>query len=101
MHLLVFIDDATSEIGELLFVQSESTFDYFEATKNYINRHGRPVAFYTTSILFSVKHRKTTRNSAVIRNSGAGLVNSISTLFTRFFPVLLTLVFWLVSLLHF
>ena len=45
--LLVFVDDATSEIGELRFVPSESTFDYFEATKNYIRRHGRPVAFYS------------------------------------------------------
>ena len=45
--LLVFIDDATSEIGELRFVPSESTFDYFEATKSYLKRHGRPVAFYS------------------------------------------------------
>ena len=26
---------------------SESAFDYFEATKNYLRRHGRPVAFYS------------------------------------------------------
>lgn len=45
--LLVYVDDATSEIGELRFVRSESTFDYFEATKSYLRRHGRPVAFYS------------------------------------------------------
>lgn len=42
--LLVFIDDATGRLMELHFAESESTFDYFTATRNYIQRHGRPVA---------------------------------------------------------
>ena len=44
--LLVFIDDATSETLHLKFVKSENTFDYFDATREYIEKHGRPEAFY-------------------------------------------------------
>jgi hypothetical protein len=44
--LLVYIDDATSETMHLKFVKSENTFDYFEATREYIEKHGRPEAFY-------------------------------------------------------
>lgn len=45
--LLVFIDDATGRLMQLRFVQSESTFDYFDATRAYLLKHGRPVAFYS------------------------------------------------------
>src|SRR6202021_1188416 len=45
--LLVFIDDATSRLMELRFVPSESRFAYFETLKSYLQRHGRPVAFYS------------------------------------------------------
>src|ERR1700736_386021 len=45
--LLLFIDDATSRLMELRFVPSESTFAYFETLKSYLQRHGRPVAFYS------------------------------------------------------
>lgn len=45
--LLVFIDDATSMLMELRFVQSESTFSYFSALESYLLKHGRPVAFYS------------------------------------------------------
>jgi len=45
--LLVFIDDATGRLMELHFAESQSTFDYFTATRNYIQRHGRPVALYS------------------------------------------------------
>jgi hypothetical protein len=31
----------------LQFVQSESTFAYFNATQRYLEQHGKPVAFYT------------------------------------------------------
>src|SRR4051812_50063076 len=31
----------------LRFVPTESTFDYFEATRAYLRRHGKPVAFYS------------------------------------------------------
>jgi hypothetical protein len=45
--LLVYVDDATSRLMELLFVPSESTFSYFAATRTYLERHGKPVAFYS------------------------------------------------------
>lgn len=45
--LLVFIDDATSRLMHLQFVQSESTFAYFNATQRYLEQHGKPLAFYT------------------------------------------------------
>ena len=45
--LLVFIDDATSRLMELRFVPSESTFSYFAALERYLEKHGRPVAFYS------------------------------------------------------
>jgi hypothetical protein len=45
--LLVYIDDATSRLMHLQFVESESTFDYFKATRTYLEQHGKPVAFYS------------------------------------------------------
>ncbi len=32
---------------ELRFVPSESTFDYFYSTQRYLERHGKPIAFYS------------------------------------------------------
>jgi transposase len=46
-NLLVYIDDATGELMELYFTPSESTFSYFAATRHYLEKHGRPVAFYS------------------------------------------------------
>jgi transposase len=45
--LLVFIDDATSELLHLKMVETENTFGYMDATREYIERHGKPVAFYS------------------------------------------------------
>jgi hypothetical protein len=45
--LLAFIDDATSRLMQLRFVASESAFDYFRATRAYLEAHGKPVAFYS------------------------------------------------------
>lgn len=45
--LLVYVDDATSRLMELAFAEVESTFDYFRATRRYLERHGRPLAFYS------------------------------------------------------
>src|SRR5258706_4561526 len=45
---LTFIDDATSRlIAILLFTGTESTFGYFEATRQYFAQHGKPLAFYS------------------------------------------------------
>ena len=45
--LLVYVDDATGKLVELRFVEAESAFDYFAATRAYLSRHGRPAAFYS------------------------------------------------------
>ena len=42
--LLVY---ATSRLMHLKFVETESTFDYFQATREYLEAHGKPVAFYS------------------------------------------------------
>jgi hypothetical protein len=45
--LLVYIDDATSRLMLLRFVTSETAFDYFKATRSYLETYGKPVAFYS------------------------------------------------------
>src|SRR5499427_3086889 len=45
--LLVFIDDASGRLMHLQFVESESTFSYFHATRAYLEAWGKPVAFYS------------------------------------------------------
>ncbi len=45
--LLVYIDDATGRLMELRLVETESAFDYFRATRAYLEAHGKPVAFYS------------------------------------------------------
>jgi hypothetical protein len=45
--LLVFVDDATSELMELRFCESESAFSYFAALRTYLKQHGKPVALYS------------------------------------------------------
>lgn len=57
--LLVFIDDATSTLMQLLFVTSESTFSYFDALERYLACHGKPVAFYSDKhTIFKVAERQ-------------------------------------------
>ncbi|HHH39046.1 MAG TPA: ISNCY family transposase [Sedimenticola sp.] len=45
--LIVFIDDATSELMALHFAPAETTQAYMETLRGYLARHGRPVAFYS------------------------------------------------------
>ena len=45
--LLVYIDDATSRLMHLHFTYSESTFSYYGAARGYLERHGKPQAFYS------------------------------------------------------
>ena len=45
--LLAFIDDATSQILQLKFVDSESTKTLMETTKEYLENFGRPVSLYS------------------------------------------------------
>ena len=44
---------------QLRFVKSESTFSYFEALELYLQKHGRPVAFYSDKhTVFRVHQRE-------------------------------------------
>ena len=46
-HFAGVDDDATTLLMRLRFVASESAFDYFRATKDSLETHGKPVAFYS------------------------------------------------------
>jgi transposase len=46
-NLLVFIDDATGRLVQLLFVESESFFSYCRAVEGYFTRYGKPSALYS------------------------------------------------------
>jgi hypothetical protein len=58
--LLVYIDDATSRLMHLQFVETESTFDYFEATRAYLERASRS-HFTPTSMQCSGSTRRMRR----------------------------------------
>jgi len=56
--LLVYVDDATSGTLFLKFVRSENTMDYMEATKEYIEIHGRPRTLYPDKhSVFKINHK--------------------------------------------
>ncbi len=60
--LLVYVDDATGRLIHLRFCQSESAFDYMVATRDYIDKHGKPVAFYSDKhAVFRVSQAETRR----------------------------------------
>lgn len=45
--LLAQIDDATSKFKNGMFAGAETTWNYINLTKDYINKYGRPLAFYS------------------------------------------------------
>jgi hypothetical protein len=58
---LVYIDDATSRLMHIFFTGTESTFGYFEATRQYLLQHGKPLAFYSDKAsIFRVNHASAT-----------------------------------------
>ncbi|MEX3694264.1 ISNCY family transposase [Paraburkholderia sp. BR14263] len=68
--LLVYVDDATSRLMHLHFTATESTFSYFEATRTYLERYGKPVALYSDK-------------ASVFRSLGAGKTGRSVTHFGR------------------
>jgi transposase len=59
--LLVYIDDATGQLLELWFVPDETFFAYCEASRHYLERCGKPVAFYSDKHgIFRVNQEQTT-----------------------------------------
>jgi Homeodomain-like domain len=64
--LLVFVDDATGRLMQLLFVKAESTFSYFAAVRGYLLAHGLPVAFYSDKLgVFRVNIREARRGTGL------------------------------------
>jgi len=60
--LLVYIDDATGRLMHLRFCETESAFDYMLATREYIDKPGKPVAFYSDKhTVFRVSQAETRR----------------------------------------
>lgn len=58
--LLVFIDDATGRQMHLHFCETESAFDYINATRKYVEKHGKSVAYYSDKhAVFRVSHAET------------------------------------------
>ena len=45
--LLVFVDDATSQLMHLQFVEAETTFNYFAAVRAYVTSFGKPLSLYS------------------------------------------------------
>ncbi|KVR66956.1 ISNCY family transposase [Burkholderia ubonensis] len=68
--LLVYVDDATSRLMHLHFTATESTFSYFEATRAYLERYGKPAALYSDK-------------ASVFRGTSAGKTGSSVTHFGR------------------
>ena len=70
--LLVFVDDATSALMELLFCESESAFSYFAAMRSYLGRHGKPVALYSDkATIFRVNKKEPQGGAGVTQFSRA------------------------------
>ena len=68
--LLVYVDDATSRLMMLHFTATESTFSYFEATRAYLERYGKPVAFYSDK---ASVFRPTTKGEAGVTHFGRAM----------------------------
>ena len=64
--LLLFIDDATSEILAARFVPHETFFSYADLCKRYFHQHGLPEAFYADRFsVFRVNHSNVTTTEAL------------------------------------
>lgn len=70
-NLLVYIDDATSKLLWLEFAKSETLNAYFLATKHYLQRQGKPLAFYSDK--HGVFRVNTTKKSTASVNDDNGL----------------------------
>lgn len=72
--LLVMIDDATGQIGELWFVPDETFFAYCEAVRHYVERYGKPVAFYSDKHgIFRVNQPRPLRTTSGLTQFGRAM----------------------------
>lgn len=74
--LLVAIDDATSELMELQFVDHESSASYLEFMAKYLSRYGQPMTFYSDRLnALKVGRSQVYR---ALSELGIGLINANS-----------------------
>jgi Winged helix-turn helix len=78
---LVYVDDATSRLMIVRFCGTESTFAYFEATREYLERFGKPLAFYSDKA--SVFRINNCRASIRVASATIRMANSLKGLFPR------------------
>jgi transposase len=67
IYLIHMIDDASSELTAL-FVKHDSTEENMRLLRSYLERHGRPVAFYTDKASLFRSTPKTRRDSPAPRD---------------------------------
>ena len=73
--LLVFVDDATSEILAAEFVPKESFFSYGNLCKRYFKEHGLPMTFYSDRLsVFRDNHKDNLAHEPVTQFQRALLV---------------------------
>ncbi|WP_425919539.1 ISNCY family transposase, partial [Acinetobacter sp. TSRC1-2] len=63
--LLVYIDDATGKLLHLRFCEAETTFDYMLSTRAYIERYGKPLAFYSDKHSVFRVNQKSSQDSKI------------------------------------
>ncbi|KGD73043.1 transposase [Tatumella morbirosei] len=80
-ELVQYVDDATSRLMQLLFVKSESTFTYFEATRGYIEKHGKPLSLYSDEAsIFRINNKNATGGDGITQFGRAMNELNISTI---------------------
>ena len=67
--LLIYIDDATGKITHGKFIKVEDTLNLMTATKEYLLRNGRPVAFYVDKDSIYKVNRKATVEEELINKA--------------------------------
>lgn len=79
--LLVCVDDATSRLMLLRFCKTETTQDYLQFLKLYLEKHGRPTTFYSDKhSVFRVNNKKkqegifSTKFQNVLKKLDIGLI---------------------------
>ena len=68
-NLLVYVDDATSQLMALRFVPHESAFTYFQITKEYLLHHGKPLAFYSDKLGVFRVNQKSDKNEIAVTDA--------------------------------
>ena len=68
--LLVYIDDATSNLKWLHFCKKETTNDYFKATKCYLKKYGIPLSYYSDKHSIFKINTKELNSLTIDKNKG-------------------------------